>query len=81
MSVRFEIELVGGDADQHRLVIDDDPMRPRETVEMCQEPSARELDLKTPLPPGRRLLYRRSESNGQESGPLWFYRFETELPV
>jgi hypothetical protein len=79
--VQFEIELVGGEAAGHRLVIEDDPMSPRETVEMCQEPSARELDPKTPLPPGRRLLYRRSESSSRDRGPLWLYRFERELPV
>ncbi|QWF85847.1 hypothetical protein HUW46_09327 [Amycolatopsis sp. CA-230715] len=80
--VRFQIELVGGDAHQHRLVINGDPMDPPETFEMCQEPSARELDPKTPLPPGRRLLYRRGENNAQgNNGPLWFYRFESELPV
>ncbi|MET8997160.1 hypothetical protein [Amycolatopsis sp. NPDC004169] len=76
-----EIELVDGPAGQRRIVIDSDPFNPRETVEMQQEPSARALDPATPLPPGRRLLYRRAEPSPDDHGPLWRYRFERELPL
>jgi hypothetical protein len=79
--VTVEIELVGGPADKTRIVIDSDPLDPRTTVEMCQEPSARELDPATPLPPGRRLVYRRAEPSPDDHGPLWRYRFERELPL
>ena len=49
--VGFAIEPVGGPADHERLVIDGDPMDPRDTIEMWQEISARALDPKTSLPP------------------------------